>query len=133
MCSRVSLFTASGRENARETVDLWTPAAFATTSILKSDMFFSSALVVIGPPNGAHDVFELGQGRQAPESIIQRPGDAPHERIVKRVAVHIDLVDLRGAVQCRERRCAVRINGGESRLTDGGKAAVALKRGTREG
>src|SRR5215218_7460091 len=127
MCSRVSLFTASGRENARETVDRWTPATFATTSILRSGMFSSSVLVVIGLPNGAHDVFELGQRSEAPESIFQRPGDAPHKRIVERVAIHVDLVDLRGAVQCRERSSAVRINGGESCLTYRGEAAVALK------
>src|SRR4029453_9535071 len=117
MCSRVSLFTASGRENARETVDRWTPAAFATTSILKLCMLVSSLLVVIGQPNGAHDIFELGQRGQAPESIFQRPGDVPHKRIVERVAVHIDFVGLRSSVQGGKICCAVGINGGESGLT----------------
>src|SRR5213595_908005 len=102
MCSRVSLFTASGRENARETVDRWTPAAFATTSILRSAIF-SSSVVVICLPNRAHRIFKLGQCWQPSESIFQCLRDTAYERIIERVTVQIDHGGLRRPVQRGER------------------------------
>src|SRR5687767_10863438 len=124
MCSRVSLFTASGRENARETVERWTPAAFATTSILRSAIFFSSVLVVICLPNRAHRIFELGQCWQPPESIFQCLRDTPDERIIERVTVHVDHGGLGCPVQRRERGRTVRVDGGESRPARRRVAAV---------
>ena len=50
-------------------------------------------MVVVGPPDDAHDILQLGQGRQSAEALAERARDLPHERVVERVAVHVDTAD----------------------------------------
>src|SRR3990170_816603 len=85
-CSRVSALTASGREKARETVERCTPAAFATTSMLRSAMVSPCFIGLVGTPDDPHGVLQLAQGRQSAEALAECARDLPHERIMERVA-----------------------------------------------
>src|SRR3954452_18704176 len=106
--SRVSRLTASGRENARETVDLWNPAAAATSSMLGVDTGSPLSAVRVRVPNDGHCRLEIADPRELRETTAQLLGHLVHERSVQRVAVHLDECGLRDAVNGGERRMPVR-------------------------
>src|SRR5215210_406175 len=93
--SRVSRLTASGRENARETVDLWTPAAVATSSMLGMDTGSLLSAVRVGDPDDGHRGLEIADARELYETTCQLVGDLVDEPRVQRVAVHVDECGLR--------------------------------------
>src|SRR4051812_44772075 len=103
-CSRVAGLTASGRENARETVDLWTPAAAATSSMLGVDTGSSSSVVRVRVPDDRHRFLEVADPRELHETTSQLLGHVIDERCVQRVAVHLETCGLRDAVDGGERR-----------------------------
>src|SRR3954469_12679364 len=113
-CSRVAALTASGREKARDTVERWTPAAFATSSMLSSAMLCPFLGELVGTPDDAHDVLQLAQGRQPAEPLAERSSDLPHERVVEGIAVHVEHGSLRAPPQRRDRGQPTRADGGVS-------------------
>src|SRR3954453_5121269 len=96
--SRVSRLTASGRENARETVDLWTPAAAATSSMLGVDTGSSSSAVRVGVPDHGHRRLEVGDPWKPNETTVELVGHPVDEAPVQRVAVHVEDRGVRDAV-----------------------------------
>src|SRR3954463_4454217 len=93
--SRVSRLTASGRENARETVDLWTPAAAATSSMLGVDTGSPLSAVRGRVPDHGHRGLEIADPRNPHEATAQLLGHPVDECSVQRVAVHVDAFGLR--------------------------------------
>src|SRR4029453_3757179 len=92
--SRVSRLTASGRENARETVDLWTPAAAATSSMLGVDTGFLLSGVRVPVPNDGHRCLKIADPRELHETTSQLLGHLVDEQPVQRVAVHVNKCGL---------------------------------------
>src|ERR1041384_586334 len=97
-CSRVSRLTASGRENARETVDLWTPAAAATSSMLGVDTGSPPSAVCVRVPDDGHRGLEIADPRELHETTSQLLGHLVDEQSVQRIAVHLEDRGLRDAV-----------------------------------
>src|SRR3954447_4480369 len=131
-CSRVSRLTASGRENARETVDLWTPAAAATSSMLGVDTGSPLSGVRVRVPDDGHRGLEIADPREPHETTSQLLGHLVDEQSVQRVAVHVDDCGLRDAVDGGERRIPVRPDGRSPRGADPHEGAVPLERRTGE-
>src|SRR5580765_2174628 len=126
--SRVSRLTASGRENARETVDLWTPAAAATSSMLGVDTGSPLAVVRVRVPYDGHRGLEIADPWELRETTSQLLGHLVDERSVQRVAVYVDECGLRNTVDGGERRVPVRRDGRGSRGADPHEGAVPLER-----
>src|SRR5256885_252146 len=126
--SRVSRLTASGRENARETVDLWTPAAAATSSMLGEDTGSLLSVVRVRVPDDGHRGLEIADPRELHETTSQLLGHLVDEQSVQRVAVHVDECGLRDAVDGGERRIPVRPDGRGPRGADPHEGAVPLER-----
>src|SRR5689334_3228095 len=127
-CSRVSRFTASGRENARETVDLWTPAAAATSSMLGVDTASPLSVVRVRVPDDGHRRLEITDPRELHETTSQLLGHLVDEQPVQRVAVHVEACGLRDAVDGGERRIPVRPDSCGTRGADPHERAVPLER-----
>src|SRR5690349_5541508 len=87
-CSRVCRLTDSGRENARDTVDLWTPAAAATSSMLGVDTGSLLSAVCVRVPDDGHRGLEIADPREPHETTCQLGGHLIDEQSVQRVAVH---------------------------------------------
>src|SRR6476469_691429 len=117
--SRVSALTASGREKARDTVERCTPAAFATTSMLRSAMMSPFSVGLVGTPDDSHSILQLAQGRHAAEARAERQRDLPHERVVQRIAVHVDVGALGAAVDRGEGGGPVGVDGREPSVACG--------------
>src|SRR3954451_7809040 len=96
--SRVSRLTASGRENARETVDRWTPAAAATSSMLGVDTGSLLSAVRVRVPDDCHRGLEITDPREVNETTTQLLGHLVDEHCVQRVAVDIDAGGVGDAV-----------------------------------
>src|SRR6478752_3038915 len=111
--SRVSALTASGREKALDTVERWTPAAFATTSMLRSAMKFPFSVGLVSTPDDPHDILQLAQRRHAAEACAERQRDLPHERVIQRITVHVDDGALGAAIRCGEHGRSIRVDGRE--------------------
>src|SRR3954452_15474244 len=126
--SRVSRLTASGRENARETVDLWTPAAAATSSMLGVDTGSLLSAVRVRVPDDGHRGLEIADPRELHETTSQLLGHLVDEQSVQRVAVHVDECGLRDPVDRAERRMTVRPDGRGPRGADPHEGAVPLER-----
>src|SRR4029450_14074986 len=93
--SRVSRLTASGRENARETFDLWPPAAAATSSMLGVDTGFLLSTVRVRVPDDGHRGLEIADSCELHETTSQLLGHLVDEQSVQRVAVHLNEGGLR--------------------------------------
>src|SRR5688572_33460496 len=98
MWSLVSRLTASGREKARDTVDLWTPAAAATSSMLGVDTGSPLSAMLIRLPDDGHRGLELVDPREVRETATQLLGHLVDEQSVQRVAVHVKECSLRDTV-----------------------------------
>src|SRR3954453_9727797 len=96
--SRVFRLTASGRENARETVDRWTPAAAATSLMLNVDTGSLLSAVRVRVPDDGHRGLEIADPRKLHETASELLCHLIHECSVQRVAVHVDECGLRHAV-----------------------------------
>src|SRR6478735_4224354 len=113
-CSRVSRLTASGRE----TVDLWTPAAAATSSMLGVDTGSPLSAVCVRVPDDGHRGLEIADPRELHETTSQLLGHLVDEQSVQGVAVHVDECGLRDAVDGGERRIPVGPDGRGPRGAD---------------
>src|SRR6476660_3877379 len=131
--SRVSRLTASGRENARETVDLWTPAAAATSSMLGVDTGSLLSAVRVRVPDDGHGGLEIADPREFHETTSQLFGHLIDEPCVQRVAVQHEACGLRHAVGGGERRTPVRPDGRGPRGADPHERAVPLEWRSGEG
>src|SRR3954464_8490718 len=87
---------------------------------------------LVRTPDHSHDILQLAQSRQTAEALAERARYLPHERVIERIAVHVDDGPLGVAVQRGERGRSVRIDGGETGLARRRVAAVALQRRLRE-
>src|SRR4051812_15322357 len=126
--SRVAALTASGRENARETVDLWTPAAAATSSIVGVDTGTPLSAIRVSVPDDSHRALELADLRQLGETAGQLLGHLADEPCVQRVAVHHKKCGLGDTVDRGERRTPVRPDGRDALGADPQERAVPLQR-----
>src|SRR5690349_19390148 len=126
--SLVSCLTASGRENARDTVDLWTPAAAATSSMLGVDTSSPLLAVRVRVPDDGHRGLEIADPRELHETTCQLRGHLVYEQCVQWVAVHVDERGLRKAFDGGERRTPVGPDGGGPRGADPHEGAVPLER-----
>src|SRR5689334_12145242 len=126
--SRVSGLTAAGREKARETVDLWTPAAAATSSMLGVDTGSLLSAVRVRVPDDGHRGLEIADSRELHETTFQLLGHLVDEQSVQRVAIHVDDCGLRDAVDGGEGCIPVRPDGRGPRGADPHEGAMPLER-----
>ena len=96
-CCRVSCFTASGRENALETVDLWTPAA---GYVIDAGCGHPFSLVVreVRIPNDGHGRLQIPNPREICKPTVKLLGQLVDESAIQRVAVHVDPGGFGGSV-----------------------------------
>src|SRR3954451_17633214 len=126
--SRVSFLTASGRENGRETVDLCTPAAAATSSMLGVDTGSSLSAVRVSTPDHGHRRLKVTDPWKPNEPTTKLVGDLVDEPSIQRVAVHVEECSLRNAVDGGEGRLPVGPDRRAPRVADSHEGAVPLKR-----
>src|SRR5688572_33408291 len=126
--SRVSRLTASGRENARETVDLWTPAAAATSSMLGVDTGFLLSAVRVRVPDDGHRGLKIADPRELHETTSQLLGHLVDEAAIQGVAVHVDPRGRSGAVDGCEGCASIRPYRRGPRGADPHEGAVPLER-----